>query len=166
MIIRLRLLATIHAQINTFVEEENETEIVYPALICEKKSGTIDRVNHQTFLNFSLTFIDKMNVSEQTNSNRLEVQSDMLSVAEDYKALMEDGAYDDWFIGETAPYQFVDERYNDDVVSGVSIDVSIGLMFLSDRCRVPATTDPIENVLITSEGNFLALGNDYYLKVS
>lgn len=167
-ITRLRLLALTHSQINSFIDEESEDEdIAYPAIFCFKQPGTIDRANRLTLLNFKLLFLDKENVIEDTASNRLEVQSDMLSVAMDYKSLAESVEHqEDWTVSFSSAFDWLSD-FGTDVCAGVSMDIAVGISYVSNRCQVPEKTDVYpENLLKTDQGDFLKIDGNYYLKVS
>lgn len=150
--------------INTFILGESDAiDIVYPAIECQKQSGTIDRTNHKTIYNFKIICFDKVNVSEQTEANRVDVESDMMSISEDFKAMIENPEYD-WEVSESTSYQFIAATFNDDEVAGVSMDISISVPYLSDRCRVPLKSDD-EGIYIDTGAGILTSGEDTLLTI-
>lgn len=149
---RIRTISLAHKQVNRFYfgkewELLNDKKSEYACVLCEDQGGSIDRTTKQRVLNFRLYFLDLVNVSEDTEGNEQEVLSDMLSVAEDIIALLNNHDYDDWMIQENSPLQFITEVF-DDMNAGVYIDVAISVDYLTDRCQVPA-----DNITIETDSN-------------
>jgi hypothetical protein len=68
-------------------------------------------------------------------SNETEVISDMLSVAHDFKALLNDTA-NDWDISESSAVRFFTEE-TPDILAGCAMDVTIVFDKELDRCAIP-----------------------------
>jgi hypothetical protein len=137
---RMKSLALSHKQLRTayFGDpwEFDSTEIVYGACFIQQIPGTITREDHLQKFGFRVFFLDRVGVSEDTEGNETEVLSDMSSVAADYLAML--NYYEDDFLTDAvSPFQSVTEVLND-MVSGVYVDITIGVDYLADRCQVPA----------------------------
>jgi hypothetical protein len=128
-------------------------------------SFNINRSEHQTKIPVTFYFMDLVNVSEDTKNNETEVYSDMLSVAQDFKAMLESSTYqDDWTITEDSSAQFLFEEF-DDIVAGVSLEITIGVEYASDRCQVPASDITFEtdsNDMRTYEAYRKCIGDEGY----
>lgn len=159
---QLKAIALSHPQIKTFVETDtDEFDVQYPVLFAQQLPGSIDTSARQTNHVFKLNFLDRVNVAEQTRANRLDVQSDMIAVAEDLKAMLESPAfYDDWDIATSNTMSMVDDFdapfNNEDVLAGVSIELTISTRYLSDRCSIPGQTATAIRIMI-SDDKFLLL---------
>lgn len=147
---RLETLALAHRQINHFyygspVDWLTTGEVVYPALFVQMNSGDISKQNKLKSWDFEFMFCDLCNVSSKAAENELEVESDLTSIAEDYKAMVEYTEYRDWEIGELSPLEYRREEL-EDIVIGVKMNVRISTDYVSNRCQVPAEatfeTDP------------------------
>ena len=75
-------------------------------------------------------------MSENSKDNELDVQSDMLSVAEDLLSQFDDSVYTDWRISNSSPTVFVRDE-TPDIVAGVVVDISIEKLFVKDTCAIP-----------------------------
>lgn len=149
---RLRTLQQSHEQLNTFLQAKPEDfdiqggDVIYPALFCEIVPGVIDRVSHLTNFNFKLYFYDLIKISEGTDNNQEDVFSDMMSVAQDYLAMLMSFNYqDDWVIKDTANFEIKEQQTNDSV-GGAVLDVGISIDFLADRCVIPAEDITFETI--------------------
>jgi hypothetical protein len=141
---RLKTLAQSHQQINTverlgsFQDWLTGDNKVYPAcVICNNGSWNIDSVNRITSFSFRIYFLDIQDLSTNARENVQDVWSDMLSVAQDYIAMLISPVYQyDWIIGNTFIGELSDES-TEDYVGGAYMDVTIGIDFLADNCQVP-----------------------------
>lgn len=115
-----------------------EQDLLYPVLLTDCSIGRIDRAAKQTFFDFDLLFCDQLHVVSKARENELELFSDLVSIAQDFKAMMEYSEYADWEITETAPLELLREKL-EDIVCAVKMQVTIGARFDSNRCAVPST---------------------------
>lgn len=163
VISRLRQLAESHKQINSFYYDSpvnwlTKGEVVYPAVFVQMRTGSISKVNRTKSWDFEFMFCDLCNVSSKAGESDLELESDLTSIAEDFKAMMEYHEYRDWEIGDINNLQYRREEL-EDLVIGVQMTVQISTDYVSDRCQVPTLidfeTDPELTYLITEDGNIL-----------
>jgi hypothetical protein len=112
---RLKTLAQSHQQINTverlgsFQDWLTGDNKVYPScVICNNGSWNIDSVNRITSFSFRIYFLDIQDLSTNARENVQDVWSDMLSVAQDYIAMLISPVYQyDWIIGNTFIGEFI-----------------------------------------------------------
>lgn len=140
---RLRSLAKAHRQINYFDFREIKEfldlgNFKYPAICVEFPDVTISRDDHQTIFKFPIWICDVLDISMEARKNETDLQSDLLSIAQDYIAMINSSLfYSDWTINTVYPVKFASEELNDYVVT-VSFDIEIGIDFNMDRCQVPS----------------------------
>jgi len=133
----LEKIAKAHKQVNTFAfgdfhEINTSGDIVYP-LVWTFYNGANVTEGVQSF-NFSLVFCD---VVKQGEVNETEVLSDQLEVAKDFIAQLQNSQLYDWeFIEDNIEIQPFTERWTDSV-SGYSVNVSLRIPFIADRCSIP-----------------------------
>jgi hypothetical protein len=109
----------------------------YPAGFLQDNGGKISTVKGQaTTLSFKLFLVDLAHVSEDTNDNVTDVHSDMISVAMDIIAQMNNGNYNDWALSFDNNLQLLVEDDND-MFAGVVVDFSIRIMFKQNICAIP-----------------------------
>lgn len=137
---KLESLALSHKQIRTFyLGDPHEFlfngDVDYAACFVELLPGSNNDGTKLKTFNVKAYFLDRVGVSEQTERNETEVLSDMSSVADDYLAMLK-YYQDDWEVssGSFTPHT----EFLEDMVAGVSIEIGLGVEFLSDRCQVPA----------------------------
>ncbi len=144
VIARIEILANSHSQVESFhllkkdIGEFLTENINYPTIICEvNDGGGIDARQKTATIPFRLYFLDLENMSDNSKGNTVEVWSDMVSVAQDFIALMDNGSdYKDWRIDGGSNMLFFSEKYSD-YVAGVSVDVNIRLPYDVNRCQSP-----------------------------
>lgn len=181
---RIETISNAHRQINRFYYGSAVDFLVnikdnYPAFLIEDTGGSMSISSKKTSITFKMFFVDLVNVSDDAKSNEVEVLSDMMSIAQDVLALLDDPRYDDWDISPNVTMEFHTEEF-DDMVAGVSIDVTIEVDYLVDRCQAPTTgiiINPDKSMKIVynyqyaadgSEGNILSfplLANKYIILV-
>jgi len=172
---RIEALALSHRQINHFFignvdEFTDDQDVQYPAIFCEIKPGTISRAQRLTTFNFTFYFLDLLSISSEALVNEWEVKSDMVSVAEDFLAMLYDPELQDtWDISTTNAIEFFDFKLHD-LCAGISCSISISVRYNSNRCQVPATgvsfptndtTMIVQNLVYTgigTEGNIMTFG--------
>lgn len=143
VVARLERVTLNHKQLNHFyfgdmVEWLANGEVVYPAVFVDVATGGISKDNRQTGWDFDIWFCDLVNVSADARGNELEVQSDLTSIAEDFKAMLSyTGWQDDWDIGESSAFAYYKEKF-EDLVLACKMSVRIDVRFDSNRCEVPS----------------------------
>jgi len=151
IITRARTIATAHKQVrqfdhggadNFFANKESK----YPAVLLEYSAGKINLGGNQSGISFKMSFVDLVNVSEETQANELDVQSDMLSVAEDIFTQMNNQNYDDWRISADNNVSLIffggGDIFNGDMFAGCSVDFTITYPYRQNICAVPSTLLP------------------------
>lgn len=85
--------------------------------------------------------LDMAHVSEDSKQNEQDVQSDMVSIAQDLLAQMNYPGYDDWAISNDNQLQLLVEQEGD-LIAGCYFDFSVRIMYAQNVCQVPtAITD-------------------------
>lgn len=138
---RIKTIALAHLQIRNFYYGNvsdflTDKTTRYASCFLQDVPGVIDLSGKVTVLNFKMFLLDLVHVSEDAKDNELDVQSDMLSVAEDLIAEMDDSTYTDWKLSLSNPITFVREE-DSDLVAGVVVDLAIHKLFVKDTCAVP-----------------------------
>jgi len=135
----------------------------YPAVFLQDNGGKISLSGHATTLNYRLFLMDLVHVSEDSKQNEQDVQSDMVSIAMDLLAQMNNGAYSDWIVSADNNLQLVVENDND-MHAGCIVDISIRIMYQQNICQIPTDitnyipTDESMKFLYDSE--YMATGNE------
>lgn len=138
---RIETLALAHKQVRTFRKGlvsdlfEDKTAL-YPAVCLQDFGGSISLSGHATTLTYKLFFVDLVHVSEDAKDNEQDVESDMVSIAMDLLAQMNNGNYDDWKISPDNSVDLIVENEGD-MFAGCVVDVSIRIMFEQNICQIP-----------------------------
>lgn len=140
---RIETVALAHKQIRNFYFGKvtnflTDKETRYASCFLQDTGATIDLAGKVTNYSFKMFLLDLVNVSGDAKQNELEVQSDMMSVAEDLLALFDYSSYTDWKISQNNPAILVSEEL-DDMVAGAVVDFTISVQYLKDVCAVPTT---------------------------
>ena len=141
---KLQSLALNHKQVEFFyygsiVEVLNGSDVTYPACFVEMLGITVTTDEDQTKCQFRIWFCDILNLSEGAKNNYLELQSDLVLIAEDMISMINSTLlYDFWTVNTVYPLTFAEEQLRDYVIS-VSFDIEISVPYLADRCQVPNT---------------------------
>lgn len=139
---KLQSLALNHKQVKYFyygnlIEVLNGSDVSYPACFVELLGATVTTEEDQTKYQFRIWFCDVLNISEGARDNYLELQSDLVLIAEDMISMINSTLlYDFWSAGTIYPLVFAEEQLRDYVIS-VSFDIEIAVTYLADRCIVP-----------------------------
>lgn len=141
VVLRIKTLALAHAQLRNFYYGNvsdflTDRTTQYASCFLQDTPGSISPGSKVTTLNFKIFLLDLVNVSEDSKANELDVQSDMLSVAEDLLSQFDDSVYTDWRIGSSSPIVFVRDE-QPDVTAGVVVDITIDKLFVKDTCAIP-----------------------------
>lgn len=155
---RIKNIALAHKQIRNFYEGLvgdylSDKTTLYASAFLQCNGGKISTSGHATTLNYRLFLLDLVHASEGTKGNEQDVQSDMLSVAMDVIAQMNNGNYSDWLLSTDNNIQLVVENEND-VIAGCMVDFSLRINFTQNICQIPTTlTDytTIDNDMKTVE---------------
>ncbi len=139
---RIKQIAQAHKQVRNFQQglvsdflTDHTTK--YPSVFLQDNGGNISTSGHATTLAYRMFIMDLVHVSEGSKQNEQDVQSDMVSIAMDLIAQMNDGNYSDWKISTDNNLQLVVENEND-LHAGCIVDFSVSIMFSQDRCQVPS----------------------------
>lgn len=140
---RIRTVAESHKQVRTFgiglvSDFLNDHTTKYPAVFLQDTGGRISLTGHATTLSYRLFFLDLVHQSEDAKVNELDVQSDMLSIAQDILSQMNNGTLNDWAISGDNAVQYVVENESD-MLAGCIVDISVRIMFKQNVCAVPSS---------------------------
>lgn len=138
---RIKSLSLGHKQIREFkkglvTDFLTDKTTKYPAVFLQDNGGSISLAGHATTLNYRLFFVDLVHVSQDTKINEQDVHSDMVSIAMDLLAQMNNSLFDDWRISSDNNLQLLVEN-DGDMFAGCFIDVSLRIMYQQNICQVP-----------------------------
>lgn len=166
---RIQLIALSHQQVRKFYrglvsDFLTESTTKYPAVFLQDSGGTISISKQATVLNFRIFFVDLVHVSEQTKDNETDVQSDMVSVAIDILAQMNNHNYNDWILSVDNSLQLVVEEQSD-MVAGCYVDFNLRVMFKQNICAIPTDLTqylPIDDIdmKLVYDTIYTATGNE------
>lgn len=108
----------------------------YPAVCLQDLGGSISLTGHATTINYRMFISDLVHVSQDTKTNEEDVLSDMVSIAMDLLAQLNNGNYDDWRISTDNSLNFFVESEND-MHAGCVIDLSVRFMYTQNICQIP-----------------------------
>lgn len=139
---RIKSLALGHQQVRTFKKGLvsdflTDKTTKYPAVFLQDVGGNISLIGHATTLTYRLFFVDLVHVSQDTNDNEQDVHSDMVSIAMDLLAQMNNSSYDDWRISTDNTLQLLVEN-DGDMFAGAVVDVSVRIMYEQNICQIPS----------------------------
>lgn len=162
---RVKALALGHKQLRNFYQGQltdflTDKTTNYPSLFLQDNGGKISTAGHATTLNYRMFLLDLVNVSENTDQNRQDVQSDMISVAMDLVAQMNAGMFDDWALSTDNNLALLYED-KDDLVAGLYVDFSLRIMFTQDLCQIPTTFEnevTPDDMKLVNDLEFVATG--------
>jgi hypothetical protein len=138
---RIQKLSLGHKQVRTFKKGLvsdflTDKTTKYPAVFLQDLGGSISLTGHATTLTYKLFIVDLVHVSEETNDNEHDVHSDMVSIALDLLAQMNNGMYNDWRISTDNNLTLVVEQ-DGDMFAGAVIDFSVRIMYEQNICQIP-----------------------------
>jgi hypothetical protein len=118
----------------------------YPSIFLQDNNGSISLKGAKTSLNYTLYFLDLVHILSDEKANEDDVQSDMVSIAQDVLTQMNNGNYDDWKVSSDNSFRLVVEEDND-LIAGCVLDITIDVPFTQNVCAVPSNLiiTPIEN---------------------
>lgn len=140
---RIKEIATAHLQVKTFgrglvSDFLTEKTTQYPAVFLQNAGGKFSMNGRSSTVSFRMFIVDMVHVSEETNDNETDVHSDMISIALDLLAQMNNGNYNDWQISSDNNFQIVVET-DGDMYAGIYVDFSISFIYNQNVCQVPTT---------------------------
>lgn len=167
---RLKSLAEAHKQVNSFYygdisefEHQPASDVNYPIVVVTHDTGTVSRTNKNREHNLIIYFLDLINVADQTEKNKEEVLSDMVSVMEDFVALMNSNDFQfTWSVSQDNNFTLI-VNGNADVVGGAALQITVGVDNTTNRCQVPAddiTSDTNYDLELTQLYNYTASGGE------
>lgn len=138
---RIRTIALGHRQIRTFRKELlgdlfADKTAKYPAACLQDFGGNISLSGHSATLNYKLFLLDLVHVSDGTKDNEQDVESDMVSIAMDILAQLNNPNYSDWIISTSNNIDLVVEHEND-MIAGCIIDFSVRIQYAQNICQIP-----------------------------
>lgn len=139
---RIKSICEAHGQIHSFGSNQLLTEFLtgktqdYATAFLQFTGGNISMAGQATTISFRLFFLDLVNRSEDTLGNEIDVQSDMLSIAQDILAKMNYGDYTDWRISDSNSLTLVAQKFND-FLAGCYVDFNVRIKFTQNVCQVP-----------------------------
>lgn len=138
---KIKTIALAHLQVRNFYFG-NVTDFLtdkttrYASCFLQDNPGLPDLAGNVMTFNFTMYLLDLENVSEDTQANTLDVQSDMSQVCLDLLAQFNFSTYDDWRI-VSSTLSLKREEF-DDIVAGASVDFSVQVPWNKDTCVVPS----------------------------
>lgn len=140
---RIESLTLSHKQVRTYKQGLvsdffTDKTTKYPAVCLQDNGGSISLSGHATTLSYRLFLLDMVHASEESKQNEQDVQSDMVSIAQDLLAQMSFSAYDDWAISSDNQLQLLVEQ-DGDLIAGCYFDFSIRIMYERNVCQVPTS---------------------------
>lgn len=143
---RIKSLSLAHQQVRDFrrglvTDFFADQTAKYPAVLAQDQGGAISFAAKATSVSIRLYFVDLVHVAEGTDDNELDVQSDMISIAEDILAEMNMGVFDDWAISQDNPLQLLYESEND-LQAGCYVDLTIRTKYTQNVCQIPTNAPP------------------------
>lgn len=164
---RIETICTSHRQVRNFYsglvsDFVTDHTTLYPSVFCEDGAGTVTlRPSGMLVLNYKLYFLDLVNVSADSKTNEVEVQSDQLSVALDILTQINYGEYGDWKVSSENTLELKVEE-STDMLAGVAVDITISTPFKQDVCAVPSDLE--FDAISDTTGGMIANKNVYDLK--
>lgn len=140
---RIESLTLAHKQVRTFkqglvTDFFTDKTTKYPAVCLQDNGGSISLSGHATTLSYRMFLLDMIHVSEDSKQNEQDVQSDMVSIAQDLLAQMNYPGFDDWAISTDNQLQLLVEQEND-LIAGCYFDFSVRIMYQQNVCQVPTS---------------------------
>ena len=136
----------------------------YPAVSLQGNSGDISLSGAATTFTYKMLFVDLVHVAQDTATNEMDVQSDMVSMAIDVLSQMAHPIYNDWKISLSNSLQLLYEE-DGDMYAGCSIDLSISVIYKRNTCEIPSDliiVDPTNNddMKLVYDLKYTATGNE------
>lgn len=155
-------------QVSALVQEFlNDRTSKYPACLLQLNNGNLSIDNSSETISFRMFLLDLQHVSEDTDLNVLDIQSDMLEIAKDFIAEINSSQWQevkyDWKASSENPIVFAQEVEND-IVAGAIMDFSIIVPYVRDTCQVPTDNIGItpneEDMKLVYDAKYTATGSE------
>lgn len=165
VITRIKYLTLAHKQLRNFYYGNvsdflTEKTTRYASCFLEDTGIVIDKSTKTRQINFQMYLLDVVHVATDAKDNEQDVQSDMLSIAEDIIAQMDFSRYDDWKISGAVTGNFVREAL-DDLVAGVVLQMTVAVPYNADVCAVPSEETLInEDMKLVYDVEYIADGTE------
>lgn len=143
---RIKTIALRQGQVKTFfygsvTDFAITHDTAFATCFLQDNGGSIDPDGKTLTFVFKLFLLDLVHVIDETNLNELDVQSDMVSVAQDIISEIAHNSYHDWKPSATNNITLVTEEL-DDLLAGAVIDIAITTPYVKDVCAIPGITQP------------------------
>lgn len=168
---RIKQIALAHKQVRTFGQglgsdfyADHTTKC--PAVLLQDNGGNISLGRHATTFTYRLFIMDLVNVSQDSKQNELDVQSDMVRIAQDIVTQLSDPNYDDWKISLDNNLQLVIEE-DSDMHAGCIIDFSVSVIYRQNKCEVPSDIfyNSIDEEMKVFDKEYISPGNETTLTI-
>jgi hypothetical protein len=145
IIAKIEGFATQHAQLNTFFYGDplkllnKKNPVTYPAMVLFLSDGiTIKRTAKKTTFPFQVYLLDLVNTATDSEENYADLESDLMSIAEDICAMATNEARrnNDFNFDGDVTCKILEEQF-DSLAICVNFPLPIGTMFSSNKCQVP-----------------------------
>lgn len=141
IVARIKSLALGHKQVRDFrkgfvTDFFADKTAKYPAVCLQDNSGVISLAGHSATLNYRMFIADLVHVSQDTKLNEQDVHSDMVSIAMDLLAQMNNGNYDDWKVSTDNSLNLFSKNEGD-FQAGCVIDLAISFTYTQNICQIP-----------------------------
>lgn len=137
---RIESISLAHDQLKSFYfglpsDFLTDKKTVLPGIFLQDVPGVIDQSRNELVASFKMYVLAIVKpTSEEKAADELQVQSDMLIVAQYLLAEMNDpAAYTDWSLNVASSYTLLREEF-DDLVAGVVVDIQIRTPYTQDIC--------------------------------
>ncbi|OOQ57141.1 hypothetical protein [Mucilaginibacter pedocola] len=117
-------------------------DTAYAACFLQDNGGNIDPDGKTLSFNFKLFLLDLVHVADEAKLNELDVQSDMVTAAQDIIAEIAHSSYSDWKPSSANNITLVTEEL-DDMLAGVVVDITVTTPYVKDVCAVPGLAQPV-----------------------
>lgn len=166
---RIRTIALSHQQVRNFkkglvTDFLSDHTTKYPSVFLQSNGGYISTVRHETRLSYRMFVLDLVHVSEDHGQNEDDVLSDMLSIAMDLVAQINDSNWGDWFLTQTDNSLQELVEYDNDMIAGYVLDFSLRIIFNEDKCKIPTdliiTPNPDDMDKLVYDVKYIATGTE------
>jgi hypothetical protein len=142
---RIKQIVTAHGQVKSFGrgllgDFLTDQTTKYAAAYLQILNGNVSTKGHATTINFTLFILDLVHISEDTDKNDLDIQSDMIRIAMDVLAKMNSGEFQDWAVSPDNNMKLIYAATTEggsDYLAGCSIDFSVRIFYTQNICAIP-----------------------------
>lgn len=164
---RLKEIVLAHQQVRAFYFGRDfsvDKAQSYPAVWLQSNGGTVSLSGRETVFNFRMMFLDRAQHSKDADRNEVDVQSDMIRIAQDILAQLNHGGYTDWRISQSLNMELVVES-GTDYTAGCYVDVNIAIMYKQNVCAIPTnlnsygSEEEVELTIASGQSFIIRAGN-------